>query len=98
MKRPKFDSIYSEPWEWDANAGVGIHMIGVPRDRGAFWGAITLAGCPLDLAHRLADTMFAQGEHKTTVLSNLDFDLLALNLKECGVTLEIVAPHRHLPA
>lgn len=90
--RPKFDTLHPGPWPHDLRHGVGLHLIGRAQDRSLLYAVLTGFGCPPDIAHRLADDLQLHGERKTTVLPGLDFDQLAIDLGEIGVSVRIIAP------
>lgn len=92
--RPKFDSIYSGEWKYEPAHGVGIRLIGRQASTAGLIDILCYHGCPIDLAHRIAEDMQRQSERSTTVFSTLNFDELAAMLSSIGIKLEIVPPRR----
>jgi len=99
-ERPRFDTLYKEPWQFHRCDGVGVKFKGVPKDIGALARVFEGHECPPDLARRAVLDLYAKGERVTTIMAHIDFDRLARECAPLGVSLEIVPPRwnrvRHL--
>lgn len=90
--RPNFGDLYTEHWPHPDDEGVGIRMTGKPSERSAFIRVLAHHYCPLNLAHKHAEKIFAEGVVMTTVLANVDFPALERDLKTVGISLAIIPP------
>ncbi len=93
MSRPRFNSIYTNSWPYEPSEGVGLEFTGTITDTvgliDMMWHGYS---CHPTIGKEIVDELITTGVRRTTVMSHLNFDQLAKDLKVFGVTIKIVPP------
>jgi len=89
---PRFKSLWQEPWPYAEYEGVGLRFDGLPNDKDAFIAFLMEYSCHPSAGARIYARIDRAGHDLLTVMSRLDFDAIAIGLKELGVTMSIIAP------
>jgi hypothetical protein len=91
--RPRFNRIYSGEWPYSSRECVGIRMVlGNHFDEKEFRGVLNAFECPEFLHNAMVDDMRREGFRECTVRAHIDFNILAIRLRNAGVTLSIIPP------
>lgn len=92
MPRYQFDTIYSGPYDYPSELGVGICLSGRPTCAKTFCELLMEFSCNPAASLRIYEQL-SRGESKlTTVSAGLNFNAIAAALTGLGVTLNIVPP------
>lgn len=92
MSRPAFNSLWKGDWPYKDWEGVGLHLIGVPNDEYKFIACMMGYSCHPSAGKRIVDRLKQHGEDRLTVMSRLNFDEIAIRMKEFGITMTIIPP------
>ena len=93
MWRPQFDSLWYGPWPHESFEGVGLMMVGLPKDEERFLKYLSANSCHPSAGRRILSRIKQNGFDKLTVMATaLNFDEIAVQLESMGVTMTIIHP------
>lgn len=91
-RRPQFNTLWSGDWPYDYDLGVGIELTGIPTNQEGFLQELEGRGCHISAGRRVLERLLASGITRTTISPTANFNAIALELIEFGVTVKIVPP------
>lgn len=92
--RPKFNKYFSGQWDYEQFEGVGIKLKGFPVDIKKFIELLHNESCNPVATHRILKELKDNNVKYTTLRSHLNFNYIGDELKDIGVTMEIIPPYR----
>jgi hypothetical protein len=89
---PLLTDEWKGPWPWDSSRGVGIRLVGRPKDRGKLIDFLQSQSCNPIAARRHADKLELGQEVRSTLQSAFDFERLKQKFDVHGVRMTICPP------
>jgi hypothetical protein len=90
--RPKFNELYKGEWDYPEYMGVGLSFCGIPNDYKLFLDILMSVSCNPVSSRRILEILEKNETKYVTVMARLDFNDIAKQLLEVGVSMQIVPP------
>lgn len=89
---PRLGTLWKGNWSYEPSKGVGIRLEGVPTDVDAFTIILASHGCHPKATERILTRIRVRGYDELTVMSALNFIVLAQEMSELSVLFSIIPP------
>lgn len=87
-----FTEHWNGTWPYPPNAGVGLHLVGLPKDIDRFVLFLATEGCHPSAALRIIDRICEQHHDQLTISSCRPIAAIVRELRSMGMAVNVIPP------